>query len=177
MMKIKLFAILLIAITSLQSCCFYGDCNDDDGGIDIIEPTSNYTAVIMERTQFEESVTLLPPKPIVNSGKIYVIGNLLFVNEKNEGFHVFSNEDPSNPIALNFINTPGATDISIRDGVYYINQAVDLIAITYARSSELYVSKRIRDVFPSLRSPDGFYFYELGENEVVVNWILNTGNY
>ena len=50
---------------------------------------------------------------------------------------------------LNFIETPGATDIAIKNGVYYINQAVDLIAITYnSRSADLNVSKSDIEAFP-----------------------------
>ncbi|GHC53166.1 hypothetical protein [Ulvibacter litoralis] len=171
MKRIQILLILLVTFASLQGCCYLGDCNDDDIGDPLFIETE-YTPVVMNRTEFEESVALLPARPIVNTGKIYAFGTLLFVNEKHEGFHVILNSDPSNPIPLNFIKSPGATDISVRDGVYYINQAVDLIAISYDNeSSGFTVSKRIRNVFPTLRSPDGFYHFT-NEEEIVVHWIL-----
>lgn len=171
MKRIQILLILLVTFASLQSCCYLGDCNDDDIGDPFFIETE-YTPVIMDRTEFENSVELLPVRPIVNTGKIYAFGNLLFVNETYEGFHVILNSNPSNPIPLNFIKSPGATDISVRNGVYYINQAVDLIAISYDdENAGFTVSKRIRNVFPSLRSPDGFYQFT-SENQIVVNWIL-----
>ena len=130
MRTIKLLTCFLL-FGVFQSCCVNGDCDEDDF---IGEPgfsESAYEPIALLRADFEESVKLLPSKPILNSGKIYVLNNLLFVNEKDEGFHVFQNEDPSNPTPLNFIEVPGATDVAIRNGVYFINQAVDLIAISF----------------------------------------------
>ncbi len=175
MNKFKLLLAFLL-LGTLQSCCWDGNCDDSDD-IVIVEPPfeSAYEPIVLDRETFEQSVQLLPPKPIVNSGKIYVLNNLLFVNEKLGGFHVFLNDDPSNPIPINFIEVPGSSDVSIRNGVYYINQAVDLIAIVYnTRSSELIISKRIKDVFPVLVSPEGYYPYDLDQNSVVVGWRLKS---
>lgn len=165
----KLFLCLLIGCT-LQSC-WYSD--DDDV---IIEPgiqtSSNYEAIILDRPTFEASVTLEEPKSITDSGKIYVLEGLLFVGEDNEGFHIYDNQDPTNPTPLGFINVPGATDLAIKNGVYYINQAVDLIAVVYNRdASELVVSKRIKDVFPPKLSPDGF-FVNTPADSVIVDFEL-----
>lgn len=175
MNKYKLLVICVL-LGTLHSCCWDGNCDDDDGGtviVDIFE--SAYEPIVLDREVFEQSVQLLPPKPIVNSGKIYVLNNLLFVNEKNEGFHVFLNDDPSNPMPINFIEVPGSSDVSIRNGVYFINQAVDLIAVVYnSRSSELTISKRIEDVFPVMISPDGFYPFDIDQNSVVVGWKLKS---
>ncbi|MEL6812025.1 MAG: hypothetical protein AAFP76_11870 [Bacteroidota bacterium] len=163
--------LLLVCSFLWQACCWNGDCPDDDT---VVEPNfeSAYTPVYMGRSSFEESIVLDAPKNIIEAGKIYVFQDLMFVNEVNDGFHVFLNSDPENPQPISFINTPGATDVSIKDGIYYINQAVDLIAIEFnARSSELNVTKRIRNIFPVMISPDGFYPIEATENNIVVDWI------
>jgi hypothetical protein len=174
----KKYKLLLICVLlgSLHSCCWDGNCDDTDDDILITEPfESGYEPIVLDRDAFEQSVKLLPAKPIVNSGKIYVLNNLLFVNEKNEGFHVFQNDDPSNPTPINFIEVPGSSDVSIRNGVYFVNQAVDLIAIVYnTRSSELTISKRIEDVFPVMLSPDGFYPFDIDQNSIVVGWKLKS---
>ena len=174
MNKYKLLLICVL-LGTLHSCCWDGNCDDSDDAVivDIFE--SIYEPIILDRETFDQSVQLLPPKPIINSGKIYVLNNLLFVNEKNEGFHVFLNDDPSNPLPINFIEVPGSSDLSIRNGVYFINQAVDLIAVVYnTRSSELTISKRIEDVFPILLSPDGFYPNGIDQNSVVIGWKLKS---
>lgn len=162
--------LIILVLTILQSCCLNGDCEDDRVDEPIV--SSIYEPVILDRATFENSVTLQEPKTIINSGKIYVIGSLLFVNEVNEGFHVLDNQDPTNPIQIAFINAPGATDIAIKGNVYYINQAVDLVAVTYDKeAASLLVTKRITNVFPVKRAPDGF-IANTPQDSVVVNFEL-----
>ncbi|MGB0788592.1 MAG: hypothetical protein ACPG7E_04255 [Marinirhabdus sp.] len=164
-----------LLLCTLQSCLYFVDNDDDD--IIIIDPPagSAYEPLFLDRAEFEASLTLGPEQPIVDSGKIYVFNDLLFVNEKNKGFHVFQNTDPSNPQPVHFIDIPGATDIAAREGVFYVNQAVDLVAISFfVNGSDLHVSKRIKEVFPPLRSPDGFFAHNVPEGSIVIDWKLKN---
>jgi len=155
---------------SLQSCIT--DTSGDD--INPIEILSNYDPITLDRPIFESSITLQDAKGITDAGKIYVINELLFVNEKNEGFHVFDNEDPQNPTAIAFITAPGATDLAIKNNVYYINQAVDLIAVTYDKlEANLVVTKRIRNVFPTKISPDG-YIPDVEDGAIIIDYELQN---
>ena len=164
-----LSALLILAI-SLQSCVT--DTSSDD--VNPIDIFSNYDAITLGRPTFETSVSLQEAKGITDAGKIYVINDLLFVNEKNEGFHVFDNEDPQNPTALAFITAPGATDLAIKNNVYYINQAVDLIAVTYDKlDANLVVTKRIRNVFPVKISPDG-YIPDVENGAIIIDYELQN---
>lgn len=170
-MKIKLLFLCILSAGILQGCCFNGDCPDEE----IIDPIefSAYEPIILERSEFETGILFEGTRDVTNAGKIYVFGDFLFITEKREGFHIYDNNDPSNPTALSFLKVPGATDIAIRNGVYYINQAVDLIAITLAiRENNPTVSKRIRNVFPEIQSPDGFYPSGVSEDQVVIGWQL-----
>jgi hypothetical protein len=128
----------------------------------------------MKRAAFEASTGFESPKTIVNSGKIYVKGQFLFVNEKNEGFHVFDNNNPENPINIGFLKALGSSDLAIKDDIIYINNAVDLIAIQpdFATST-ISVTKRIPNTFPQLFAPDGMEYYNLQDDEIIVNWTLN----
>lgn len=171
MKKMKIVYLLLIVL-ALQSCCIY--CDDDDIGLPP-DSTSAYDPVFLNRTAFENSVALQNPVAIGITGKIYVKGDLLFINELNKGFHVFDNSDPSNPIAIKFLEAPGSTDMAIRSDIIYINQATDLIAINYnASKNSVEMSKRIANTFPPLRSPDGFDSYDIPENSVLIDWNLKN---
>ncbi len=172
MKPIKLTIILFFGII-FQSCCtFYGDCEDDVRGIFI---DSQYTPVLLERTDFEASVALTNPTTIGTSGKIYIVNNLLFINELHKGFHIYNNSDPTNPRLLKFLEAPGSTDLAIRENMIYINQATDLIVVQYNEgSSDVSLKKRIANTFPPLRSPDGFDAYDIPENSVVVDWKLKN---
>ena len=152
--------ILLVLLVTLNSM----KCEE------IIE-SSAYTSVTMDRDDFENAVTLLPAQPIVKSGKIYIIDELMFVNDVDRGFHVFDYANPSSPLAIGFINIPGATDLTIRNNIIYINQAVDLVTLSYNPvSNQMNVLFRNRNVFPPEISPDGF-FYQTDSNKIVLNWI------
>ncbi len=175
MKKLKTFTLLILAVLTLQGCCWYGDCNDDIGD-DIIEPfQSAYEPVYMSREDFEASITVADPSSVETAGKIYVIGQFLFINDVLKGFHVYNNQNPSSPNNLSFLNAPGSTDLSIKNDIYYINQATDLVAVRFnPLNGNPEVTKRIRNVFPPLTSPDGFIDTQTNENQVVVNWIIRN---
>lgn len=160
----KVFIFLPIVLF-LQSCIFYS--TEDD----FYEP--RYQAVIMEREAFENSIELLPAKSVVKSGKIYVKDDYAFINEVNEGFHIFNYADANNPIPISFLKVPGATDLSIRNNVFYINQAVDLVTLAYQPTTNSYqFLYRNRNMFPQKQSPD-FDFTPLTDNQIIINWIPN----
>ncbi|UOY05558.1 hypothetical protein L0P88_16585 [Muricauda sp. SCSIO 64092] len=166
------FLPLFLIVSTLGGCCFYGNCEDDDFIGDQLS-ASLYEPVFLDRSDFEKSVQLREPMEILNSGKIYVKDNYLFVNEVRKGFHVFDNSNPQSPIKITFIEVPGSTDLAIRENIFYINQATDLIAADFDfGTNSLTLTKRIENTFPELLSPDGFYAYDVPLNSVVVDWKL-----
>ena len=166
MKKIKLIT-CFVSLTMLSSCIWYTGTDDDD-----FESFSNYDPVVLERTVFNNSISLTDPIPIVNSGKIYVKDTFLFINEVNKGFHIYDNSNPENPVPLRFLTTPGATDMAIRNNTFYINQARDLIAVSFnAEDNSVTVEKRIENTFPRLQSPEGETQF-VNEDMVVVDWKL-----
>lgn len=109
---------------------------------------------------------------MIESSKIYIIDKYIFINDRRKGFHIFDNSDPINPVKVNFLKAPGATDISIRDNVFYINQATDLVSLTIdINTFSLTINKRLENVFPEILSPDGFRESDVDKyDSVVVNW-------
>ncbi len=167
---LKVYIQLVIATLLLYSCFPFGTQEDD-----AIVSNSIYEPIIMSRTDFNQSVTYTTPRSIINSGKIYIKDHYLFINELNEGFHVFNNANPEAPVNIGFINIPATTDIAIKEDILYCNSATDLLAIQPNFSSNtIEVTKRIENVFPNeLRiSPDGFYYSELLANQVIIGWQL-----
>ena len=70
----------LVASSLLLLCACWLTDDDDDLMIDPIFE-SVYEPVFLSRANLESSIVLKEPEPIVNSGKIYLKDNLLFVNE------------------------------------------------------------------------------------------------
>jgi hypothetical protein len=157
--------IFLPILLLLQSCIF--STPEDDFN------QAQYNAVIMEREAFENSIQLLPARSIIKSGKIYIKDDYAFINEVNEGFHIYNYANPENPVPISFLKVPGATDLSIRNNVLYINQAVDLVTLAYLPTSNSYqFLYRNRNMFPQKQSPN-FDYTPLTENQIIINWIPN----
>ena len=130
---------------------------------------ARYEPVIMKRADFESSIKLTDAKPIEKAGKIYVIGDLLYINDNYRGFQIVNNSNPKNPVNDKFITIPGATDVAVRNGTLYINQATDLVVLSYDNiQKKITVKKRIRNVFPQIPSPDNDYV-SFKTDEVIVN--------
>ncbi len=145
---------------------FYS-CWPTTGG-DTSEPV--YKPVTMERVAFEKSIALQSPQPIIKSGKIYIKGDLMFINDVNKGFHVYDYSNPKKPTLIHFIKAPGATDLAIIDEIIFINQAVDLVTATFDTSNnKLVVTNRNKNVFPQKRAPDGS-FGNPTNNQIIIDW-------
>ena len=154
--------LLLLLITYTFSSCFRPENNSWE--------ETYYIPVILQRSVFEKSIVLENPQPIIKSGKIYIKGDLIFINDVNKGFHVYDYSDPKNPVRLQFIKAPGATDLAIIDDIIYINQAVDLVTITYNSAiKKIEITNRNKNVFPQKKSPNGFSGNH-NENEIIVDW-------
>lgn len=119
-----------------------------------------YRPVFMTRTEMEGNVRLSSPRALENPGKIYLLNDLIFINEKYRGIHVINNSDPENPENVAFIVVDGCLDMSVKGDVIYVDNAIDLIAIKMSYglgygSGEIEVTKRIKEVFPEFQSPEG----------------------
>ena len=55
--------------------------------------------------EFRASVKMVSQQDLVKPGKIYVMGNYLFINERMKGIHLYNNANPS---------SPGTSDLSYR---------------------------------------------------------------
>lgn len=156
--------ILILCCLSFFNCFF----NQENTSVDPF--FSSYDPVLLAIAEFENSIVLQDNQPVTAASKIYIIDNFIFINDKRTGFHIFDNSDPTNPIKKKFLKAPGATDIAIRNNVLYINQATDLVVLTFDFNAlTAVVNKRVKNVFPELLSPNGEWFNEQGK--VVVNWI------
>ncbi len=160
----------MLVATLVSSCIFLS--NEDD--IPFVPVQSAYEPIKMLRSEFENTTQLLPPRIIINSGKIYIKDHLLFINEVNEGFHIFDNSNPETPENIGFLKILASTDLAIKNNVIYSNNGPDLIAIvSELENMTIEISKRVVNTFPDSMSfsPDGFYF-TTQENEIIIGYQL-----
>lgn len=131
---------------------------------------SQYKAVIMSREALESAIAVQSPQVVTQPGKIYIKDGMLFITEVNKGFHVYNYTNAQSPVPVAFIKVPGATDVAVRGTNLYINQATDLVTLSYSTTA-VTVTNRNRNVFPQKPAPDNSYT-NLGENDIITDWIL-----
>jgi hypothetical protein len=103
------------------------------------------------------SVFSTSPTEIDKSGKIYVYGKYIFLNEMGKGIHVFDNTDPSQPKNAGFINIPGNTDLAIKDNILLADSYMDLVSIDISNPLQSKEINRLQNVFTVDIYQYGFY--------------------
>lgn len=163
--------VLFLLICFLFSSCWYTPGRDDDASVDPAQ--SAYEPVSMKRATFETTIAINPVREIEKAGKIYVNGDLVFINEVGKGFHILDNTSPTEPENIAFIEIPLATDLAIRNNTIYVHHAVDLVTMRF-NAEEVEILHRERNVFPPLNSPDGYPAgnFDLGEDEIIIGYQL-----
>lgn len=88
----------LFLLSVAVSGCLKDDCDAEHFYV-------KYDPVFIPLTNLRTTIQLEPAKQMEQPGKIYVYGQYLFVNEYENGIHVFDNANPSSPVALGFAHS------------------------------------------------------------------------
>jgi hypothetical protein len=135
-MKILKSVLAMAVLVSLFSC----EKKDEFAEYIVARP------LVMSKADFENSVDILPPRPIDESGKIYAYQNYIFINDKYEGIHVIDNSNPAAPQKIAYITIAGNVDISIKDDVLYADSITDLVILDISNISNIQEVTRLKDV-------------------------------
>lgn len=136
---------------------------------------NEYEPILMSRAEMEEAVQIREPREIESPGKIWVYNDFIFIIEKYRGIHVLNNINPENPINLSFIQIDGCTEVAVKSGIIYANNAVDLIGIKpQSDYKSISVVSRNRNILPKLHAPAGVYITGFDKNRpdntIIVRW-------
>lgn len=129
----------------------------------------------MSMSEFKNSVDIIAPVPMEESGKIYVYEDLIFVNDKYKGVHIIDNQNPKSPKKIGFIKIPGNVDISIKDDHLYADSITDLIVFDISDIDHIKVINRMENVLrDNVVFPFGADIFEWQaidyQNEIVIGW-------
>lgn len=136
------YSFILMSTLLLTACCF--DC----------DYTDNHSEISCEKYKFltfdalKSSVEIEDLREIVKSGKIYVYGNTLLVNEVNRGIHIIDNSDKNNPINKAFIKLWGNLDIAVKDGYLYADSFTSLFVFNVRDMDNIIKVTSKKNVFP-----------------------------
>jgi hypothetical protein len=138
---------------------------------------TQYTPIIMAKSDLPASIFVQPAREFENPGKIYLFNNYVFIVDIYTGVHIINNTNPETPDKIGFIHISGVVDIAIKNNVLFADNAIDLVAIDLSNYPEIEVIDRIPDVFPELTPPDlqvipsVYASWNRAENTVIVGWI------
>jgi len=88
--------------------------------------------------------------PAKKTGKIYIYNDYLFINEPNEGIHIYNNVNPGAPINVGFLQIPGNVDLAIHNNILYADNFIDLLTFDISNMNNIKQVKRVTDVFNQL---------------------------
>ena len=140
-MKFRLFSLATLFTVALLSGCLRDECTS-------VRTFVRFEPVYKPASEIRVDIKADPSRSLQNPGKIYVLGKYLFINEKQEGIHVFDNEDPANPKPLTFWSIPGNIDMVIRGQYLYADQYIDLLTIDISDIQNPSIVCRAENTFP-----------------------------
>lgn len=152
--NINILAVLgLISLSIFMTSCLKDSCEETRHFIE-------FEALYAQPEEFRIDPSYSQDRKLEYPGKIYYYNNIVMINEKYEGIHLFDNSDPYNPQKLGFLNIPGNVDVAIKDNIMYADSYVDLLAIDVSDFKNPQMLCRDEEVFQVYNwvSPELGYF-------------------
>jgi hypothetical protein len=126
-----------------------------------------YEPVYTSYAEFRSAVAITEPQPLKSPGKLWVQGNLLFINEIGEGIHIIDNTNKALPQFLSFLHIPGNYDLAVSGNILYADSFIDLIVIDITQPAQPVEINRVENIFQNYNSM-GFSPSSLG---IITDWV------
>lgn len=130
-----------------------------------------FTPITETTASLRAKVAAQSPKPVVDAGKLFLMGNYVFLNEKEKGIHIIDNSNPASPQNISYINIPGNTDLWVKGNTLYANCYTDILAIDISNINSVSITKVLEDVFSDIRFVNG---YSTTAGNVITGWQEKT---
>jgi len=108
-----------------------------------------YDPIFVKPEILRQKIAASPSKELVTTGKIYVYGDYLLINEPDLGIHVVDNKIPANPRFISFIKIPGNSDLAVRNGLLYADSYIDLVVLDLKNPQDVKEVFRVENAFPA----------------------------
>ncbi len=159
MRKIPLQLFLLIAISIFAHSCVK----------DKVQTTYTYLKpVYQSKETVWQNIKSAAPQSLQNTGKLFLYGKYIFINEVNKGVHVIDNSTPQLPKNIAFIAIPGNVDIAVKNNTLYADLFADMATIDITIPTAVALKKISNNVFPERQYSNGFL---PDSTKYIVDWI------
>jgi hypothetical protein len=150
--------LLLVTLAMLSSCL-----KDQ-----VSQRYSFYRPVYRTKAEVRSAAQSSTPVAVSNPGKLFLMGNYVFLNEVDKGIHVIDFSQPSSPRNIAFIKIPGCVDMAVRGNYLYADCYTDLVTMDISDPRQVVVKRFIEGVFPHRRYANGFV---ADTNLVITDWV------
>jgi len=159
-LQLKAFCVFAIAMATL----LLTSCLKDTG----YHHYTVYTPVYKTTAEVRAAIKSGVPAPVKEPGKMYIIGNYIFLAEKLQGIHIIDNTNPASPINKAYIKIPGCEDMAVIGNTLYADCYTDLMTIDIADPMNVVLKKHIVNLFPDRRDVGAF---DVDTNRVITEWV------
>lgn len=159
MKKFSLCLTMLFSIAILVQSCVK----------DTLQSTHTYyLPVYKSKAEVLQNIKSAAPQPLQQTGKLFVHGNYIFINELNKGVHIIDNANPLSPKNISFIALPGNIDLAVKNNTLYADLYTDLVTIDITDPANAVVKKVSTKVFPERGYVNGFV---PDSTQYIVDWL------
>lgn len=130
------------------------------------ETYSFYRPVYKTKEEVFANIKSHPAKPLKETGKLFIKGNYVFLNEVNKGVHIIDYSNASSPQNIGFIDIPGNIDIAVRGNTLYADCFTSLVAIDISNPANVAKTKIINSVFEHRRYGN----FVADTNKIITEW-------
>lgn len=107
-----------------------------------------YAPVYKSLTQVRKEMKSTSPQELQQTGKLYIYGKYIFLNEVEKGIHVIDNTNPAAPRNISFIPIPGNVDLAVKGDYLYADSYTDLVVFDISTPTQVKAHQFISNVFP-----------------------------
>src|SRR4030095_11803366 len=104
-----------------------------------------YTPLYKTTQEVRSNIKSNSAREISRTGKLYIKGSYIFLNEIDKGIHVIDNSNPNSPRNIAFIDIPGNLDIAAKDNTLYADLYNDMVTLDISNPLNVQVKKIIDD--------------------------------
>jgi hypothetical protein len=156
---IRVIVVLLFVLPVAFSACIKDQCK-------LTRTYTWYKPVYRTKADVRANIKSNAPEDFKNTGKFYIYGNYIFLNEVDKGIHVIDNTDPAQPRNVAFISIPGNIDLAVKGNILYADLYTDLVAIDISNPTNVAVKKIVDYIFPE-RAYTGI---ATDANNIIIDW-------
>ena len=148
-LTVEIISFILIATMLSFSACVKDRCKQE-------VTYTYYQPHYKTKSEVRENIKSNSPRQMEATGKIYIRGNYIFLNEIDRGIHIIDNTNKSAPKNIAFIDIPGNLDMAVKGNILYADLYTDLVAIDITDPQQIIVKKFTENIFPERYYGNGF---------------------